>query len=299
MRAAATSLISSRSPVWMRRRRSAPCATSSGAPAPNCRGSPLPISSCHTRARPHRPSRPPFGCSRPVWTGSAFTCRPTRGAPTPHLSRTTISMTQHGPSSSASAPPPRCRWSAGLASRRPKTGPGGPPCLRHQRQSRPARRPRPLRPATGPNRALHRRFHRRGLERLKALRLVVAVRDDLSTLADRPEHLAAAAWRNPRLAIGELARVRPWRGLSRTRVFRASDTLQRSRGGSTPSCVLRGRRSSMEKVSASHAAAIRYFNALIGSTRDARCAGMKPAHSATSASATAESASTAGSAPVI
>ena len=42
-----------------------------------------------------------------------------------------------------------------------------------------------------------------------------------------------------------------------------------------------------------------YFNALIGSTRDARCAGMKPAHSATSASATAESASTAGSAPVI
>jgi hypothetical protein len=42
-----------------------------------------------------------------------------------------------------------------------------------------------------------------------------------------------------------------------------------------------------------------YFNALIGSTRDARCAGMKPAQSATSASATAESASTAGSAPVI
>lgn len=42
-----------------------------------------------------------------------------------------------------------------------------------------------------------------------------------------------------------------------------------------------------------------YFKALIGSTRDARCAGMKPAHSATSASATAESASTAGSAPVI
>src|ERR1051326_6544361 len=42
-----------------------------------------------------------------------------------------------------------------------------------------------------------------------------------------------------------------------------------------------------------------YFNALIGSTRDARCAGMKPAHSATSASTTAENASTAGSAPVI
>jgi hypothetical protein len=42
-----------------------------------------------------------------------------------------------------------------------------------------------------------------------------------------------------------------------------------------------------------------YFNALIGSTRDARCAGMKPAHSATSASATVESASTAGSAPII
>src|SRR5262249_4894842 len=42
-----------------------------------------------------------------------------------------------------------------------------------------------------------------------------------------------------------------------------------------------------------------YFNALIGSTRDARCAGIKPAHSATRARATAESASTAGSAPVI
>ena len=47
------------------------------------------------------------------------------------------------------------------------------------------------------------------------------------------------------------------------------------------------------------AASYSYFNAVIGSTRDARCAGMKPAHSATSASATAESASTAGSAPVI
>jgi ABC-type antimicrobial peptide transport system permease subunit len=42
-----------------------------------------------------------------------------------------------------------------------------------------------------------------------------------------------------------------------------------------------------------------YFNALIGSTRDARCAGMKPAQSATRASAMAESVSTAGSAPVI
>ena len=51
----------------------------------------------------------------------------------------------------------------------------------------------------------------------------------------------------------------------------------------------------VDAISASYS----YFNALIGSTRDARCAGMKPAHSATSASATAESASTAGSAPVI
>jgi len=42
-----------------------------------------------------------------------------------------------------------------------------------------------------------------------------------------------------------------------------------------------------------------YFSALIGSTRDARCAGMKPALSATKASATAESVSTTGSAPVI
>jgi len=42
-----------------------------------------------------------------------------------------------------------------------------------------------------------------------------------------------------------------------------------------------------------------YFNALIGSTRDARCAGMKPAQSATSDSATVERTSTVGSAPVI
>src|SRR5947207_10552048 len=39
------------------------------------------------------------------------------------------------------------------------------------------------------------------------------------------------------------------------------------------------------------------FQCLIGSTRDAWCAGTKPAQSATSASAIAESASTAGSAP--
>jgi hypothetical protein len=51
----------------------------------------------------------------------------------------------------------------------------------------------------------------------------------------------------------------------------------------------------VDAISASYS----YFNALIGSTRDARCAGMNPAHSATTASATAESASTAGSAPVI
>ena len=51
----------------------------------------------------------------------------------------------------------------------------------------------------------------------------------------------------------------------------------------------------VDAISASYS----YFNALIGSTREARCAGMKPAHSATSASATADSASTAGSAPVI
>ena len=51
----------------------------------------------------------------------------------------------------------------------------------------------------------------------------------------------------------------------------------------------------VDAVSASYS----YFNALIGSTRDARSAGMKPAQSATSASATAESARTAGSAPVI
>src|SRR5262249_12670005 len=42
-----------------------------------------------------------------------------------------------------------------------------------------------------------------------------------------------------------------------------------------------------------------YFNARIGSTRDARCAGMKPAQSATSARTTADSPSTAGSAPAI
>ena len=90
---------------------------------PNCRGSPLPISSCRTRARPRRPSRSRFACSRPVWTGSAFTCRPTRGAPTRHSSRATISVTWHAPSSSGSAPPPRCRWSAGLASRRRKALP--------------------------------------------------------------------------------------------------------------------------------------------------------------------------------
>ena len=51
----------------------------------------------------------------------------------------------------------------------------------------------------------------------------------------------------------------------------------------------------VDAISASYS----YFNALIGSTRDARCAGIKPAHSATSASATADSASTAGSAPVV
>ena len=55
MRAAATSSISSRSPVWIRRRRSAPCATSSGAPAPNYRGSSLPTSWCRIRARRRRP----------------------------------------------------------------------------------------------------------------------------------------------------------------------------------------------------------------------------------------------------
>ena len=88
-----------------------------------CRGSSSPISSCRTRARPHRPSRSRFACSRPVWTRSAFTCRPTRGAPTRHSSSATISVTWPAPSSSGSAAPPRCRLSAGSASRRRKASP--------------------------------------------------------------------------------------------------------------------------------------------------------------------------------
>ena len=70
---------------------------------PNCRGSSLPTSWCRTRARPRRPSRSRFACSRPVWTRSAFTCRPTRGAPTRNSSRATISVTWPAPSSSGSA----------------------------------------------------------------------------------------------------------------------------------------------------------------------------------------------------
>src|SRR3954469_19678147 len=57
MRVAATSSISSRSPESIRPKRSAPCAMSSGAPAPSCRGSSLPTSWCRTRAPPRRPSR--------------------------------------------------------------------------------------------------------------------------------------------------------------------------------------------------------------------------------------------------
>ena len=49
---------------------------------PNCRGWFLPISSCRTRAPPRRLATSRFGCSRRAWTRSAFTCRPTRGAPT-------------------------------------------------------------------------------------------------------------------------------------------------------------------------------------------------------------------------
>ena len=60
-----------------------------------------------------------------------FTCRPTRGPPTRHSPRATISVTWPAPSSSGSAPPPRCRWSAGLASRRRKPCPGGAARLRH------------------------------------------------------------------------------------------------------------------------------------------------------------------------
>lgn len=75
----------------------------------NSRGSPLPISWCRTRARPRRPRRWRSACSRPVWTRSAFTCSPTRGAPTPSSSRATFSVTWPAPSSSGSARPPRCR----------------------------------------------------------------------------------------------------------------------------------------------------------------------------------------------
>jgi Orotidine 5'-phosphate decarboxylase / HUMPS family len=55
---AATLLISSRSPVWIRQRRSVPYATSSGAAAPSSHGWPLPISWCRSRARPGRLPRP-------------------------------------------------------------------------------------------------------------------------------------------------------------------------------------------------------------------------------------------------
>jgi hypothetical protein len=70
-----------------------------------------------------------------------------------------------------------------------------------------------------------------------------------------------------------------------------TERAMRAAGG--VGCGERGTK--LNVISASYS----YFSALIGSTRDARCAGMKPAHSATSASATADSASTAGSAPVI
>ncbi len=68
-----------------------------------------------------------------------------------------------------------------------------------------------------------------------------------------------------------------------------------SRAPMSPGGGLERFETDVDAISASYS----YFNALIGSTRDARCAGMKPAHSATSATATAESASTVGSAPVI
>ena len=60
----------------------------------------------------------------------------------------------------------------GAGGRRAQHRAGEKPCpvgaarFRHQRQSRSAGHPRPLRPATGPDRALRRRLHRRGLERL-------------------------------------------------------------------------------------------------------------------------------------
>src|ERR1700761_3896322 len=50
MSAAATSLISRLSPAWIRRSRSAPCAMSSGARAPNCRDLSFPTSWCRTKA---------------------------------------------------------------------------------------------------------------------------------------------------------------------------------------------------------------------------------------------------------
>ena len=63
-----------RSPARLRRRPSAPCATSSAATAPNCRGSPSPTFSCRTRVRPRRPLRSPSACSTPASTASASTC---------------------------------------------------------------------------------------------------------------------------------------------------------------------------------------------------------------------------------
>ena len=110
--------------------------------------------------------RSPSACSRPVWTPSAFTCRPTRGARTRHSSRATISVTWPAPSSSGSAGRPRAGGRRAQHRAGEKSCPGGAARLRHQRQSRPAGLPRPLRLATGPDRALRRRFHRRGLERL-------------------------------------------------------------------------------------------------------------------------------------
>ena len=123
---------------------------------------------------------------------------------------------------------------------------------------------------------------------------IVSPTRKMSTDSDHAQVLGLTAW--ARSAVFRFTHAPKCLNVSQAHSPTASET-SRPRREAPPDALGHFKRfaTDVDAVSASYS----YFSALIGSTRDARSAGMKPAQSATSASATTERASTAGSAPVI